>query len=71
MICPKCASHDVIIATALNRFGSWKCNDCGKSGTYPHEPQEWIIPSQWLLPGSEIVDYYEIAHYQPTTYIMG
>jgi transposase-like protein len=35
MNCPKCNSTNIVIAVAGNGFGSWKCNNCNESGTYP------------------------------------
>jgi len=35
MLCPKCGSSNVVIATAGNGFGGWKCNACNAAGTYP------------------------------------
>jgi hypothetical protein len=35
MKCLKCGSDNVVIATAGNGFGGWKCNNCNASGVYP------------------------------------
>jgi hypothetical protein len=35
MKCLKCGSDNVVIATAGNGFGGWKCNSCNASGVYP------------------------------------
>lgn len=33
--CPKCGSNDLTIAVADNGFGTYKCNKCNHSGSYP------------------------------------
>lgn len=37
MECPNCKSKDVVVATAGNGFGTWKCNMCNSFGSYPSQ----------------------------------
>lgn len=60
MKCPKCSSENVVIATAGNGFGTWKCNACNAFGSYPpHDPKKFAfvraICKVWMYPATVYV----------------